>query len=265
MKKRLFLILSISVVSIVLLSTVNSSVANSSNPPNGRAGAPADAGGANCSGCHGGAAVTATTGVISSDIPGSGYVPGTTYQFTVSMSGAGAYGFELTPQTATSNTGLGTWIAGLGTTISTKYIKQSAKKTGASAVWTFSWTAPTATTVTFYGAFNYADNTGGTGGDVIKTSSVTYNAFSTGISNLSQEKNFISVFPNPTSDEVHISSNKIFKKGEVLSMEGKILKTISDKELVSKTVFVSELPVGLYFISISDENGENFTSKFIKN
>ena len=48
-------------------------------------------------------------------------------------------------------------------------------------------------------------------------------------------------------------------------MEGKILKTISDKELVSKTVFVSELPVGLYFISISDENGENFTSKFIKN
>jgi hypothetical protein len=180
------------------------------------------------------------------------------------MSGASAYGFEMTPQTATSNTGLGTWIAGVGTTISTKYIKQSAKKTGASATWTFQWTAPaTATTVTFYGAFNYANNNGGTGGDVIRTSSVTYVANTTGI-NETISYLPVSIFPNPTTDNIHLASSEAFDKGMIYSIDGKLAKMITEQELAFKTISVSELSNGLYYLHISSDNGKVYTSKFVK-
>jgi hypothetical protein len=263
MKKILLLSSTITALSIALFSSLNTTNASSSLPPNATAGAPADAGGATCTNCHAGTA-TQTTGVISSDIPGSGYIGGTTYNFTVSMSGAAAYGFEMTPQTATSNVGLGTWIAGTGTGVSGKYIKQSAKKTGASATWTFQWTAPaTATTVTFYGAFNYANNNGGTGGDVIRTSSVTYVANTTGI-NETISYLPVSIFPNPTTDNIHLASSEAFDKGMIYSIDGKLAKMITEQELAFKTISVSELSNGLYYLHISSDNGKVYTSKFVK-
>ncbi|MCD6019546.1 MAG: hypothetical protein K0S53_2667 [Bacteroidetes bacterium] len=264
MKKTLLLVSLITITALALLSNLNTIDASASLPNNGTAGAPADGGGATCTGCHAGTA-TQTTGVISSDIPGSGYVGGTTYNFTVTMSGAAAYGFEMTPQTATSNVGLGTWIAGVGTGVSTKYIKQSAKKTGASATWTFKWTAPaTATTVTFYGAFNYANNNNTTSGDIIKKSSVTYFANTTGIA---EHKNaaIIVLFPNPTTEELHISSSGFLKEGKILSVDGKISKIISEYELISKTISVRDLQEGIYFLNITSEDGRTSSSKFIKN
>lgn len=264
MKKHLLIASSIlTITSAVVLSSFNESVASSSNPNNGTAGAPADNSGQTCTACHGGTA-TQTTGVISSDIPGSGYIGGTTYNFTVTMSGAAAYGFEMTPQTATSNTGLGTWIAGSGTSVSTKYIKQSAKKTGASATWTFQWTAPTtATTVTFYGAFNYANNNNTTSGDVIKTSSVTYIANTTGINNNEQVHQQISVFPNPTSEKINILAPGIFDKGSIITLDGKIVRELSSAELIEKSINVSEMPAGVYFVSIV-KNNQTLVSKFVK-
>lgn len=263
MKKILLLSSTITVLSIALFSSLNTTNASSSLPPNATAGAPADAGGATCTNCHAGTA-TQTTGVISSDIPGSGYIGGTTYNFTVSMSGAAAYGFEMTPQTATSNVGLGTWIAGTGTGVSGKYIKQSAKKTGASATWTFQWTAPTtATTVTFYGAFNYANNNFNDNGDIIKTSSVTYVANTTGI-NETISYLPVSIFPNPTTDNIHLASSEAFDKGMIYSIDGKLAKMITEQELAFKTISVSELSNGLYYLHISSDNGKVYTSKFVK-
>lgn len=263
MKKILLLSSTITALSIALFSSLNTTNASSSLPPNATAGAPADAGGATCTNCHAGTA-TQTTGVISSDIPGSGYIGGTTYNFTVSMSGAAAYGFEMTPQTATSNVGLGTWIAGTGTGVSGKYIKQSAKKTGASATWTFQWTAPTtATTVTFYGAFNYANNNFNDNGDIIKTSSVTYVANTTGI-NETISYLPVSIFPNPTTDNIHLASSEAFDKGMIYSIDGKLAKMITEQELAFKTISVSELSNGLYYLHISSDNGKVYTSKFVK-
>lgn len=264
MKKIILLSSTISVISIALFSSLNTSNANASLPPNATAGAPADNSGATCTNCHSGTALTQTTGVISSDIPGSGYIGGTTYNFTVSMSGASAYGFELTPQTATSSTGLGTWIAGTGSSVSGKYIKQSAKKTGASATWSFQWTAPTtATTVTFYGSFNYANNNNNSLGDVIKTSSVTYVANPTGIN---ENNNIISVsvFPNPTSETLFVTSNETFSQGIIYSVDGKLAKTISEQELVAKTISVNELPSGVFYLLISSKSNKSYTTKFIK-
>lgn len=264
MRKILLLSAVITILSIALVSTLNTTTASSSLPPNATAGAPADAAGATCTGCHAGTA-TQTTGVISSNIPGSGFIGGTTYNFTVAMSGAAAYGFEMTPQTATSNVGLGTWIAGVGTAVSTKYIKQSSKKTGASATWTFQWTAPaTATTVTFYGAFNYANNNLGTGGDVIKTSSVTYFANSTGIDDNTISNTLISVFPNPATSVLHITSPSVFEKGFIYSINGNLIKTISEMELINKTIDIADLSNGNYYMTLSSGN-KTSNSKFIKN
>jgi hypothetical protein len=262
MKKKL-LISSFLIIVIAFTVDLNFTNANASSPPNARAGAPMDAGGATCTSCHAGTA-TQTTGVISSDIPASGYISGTTYNFTVSMSGASAYGFEMTPQTATSSNGLGTWIAGAGTTISTKYIKQSAKKTGASATWTFQWTAPaTATTVTFYGAFNYANNNGNNGGDIIKTSSVTYLANTTGIDETISYLP-LSIFPNPTTENIHLASSESFDKGMIYGMDGKLVKMMSEQELTFKTISVSEFSNGVYYLNISSDNGKVYKSKFVK-
>ncbi len=264
MKKILLISSIITVVSIAYISSLNNASANSSAPPNATAGAPSDAGGATCTNCHAGTA-TQTTGVISSNIPGSGYIGGTTYSVSVTMSGSSAYGFELTPQTATSNVGLGTWIAGVGTGISGKYIKHAGKKTGASAVWTFSWTAPTtATSVTFYGSFNYSNNNGGTSGDIIKTSSVTYLANTTGIEDYSVSKNLIAVFPNPTTEILHITSTELFEKGFVYSIDGKLIKVLSEQELLSKTISVIDFNTGIYYLQVSS-NEKNLVAKFSKN
>ena len=267
MKKLLLLVSSFTIIFLVLLCDVNSTDAYSANPPVSHAGAPLDNSGLTCgkAGCHTGAAITQTTGVISHNIPGSGFIGGTTYNFSVTMSGSAAYGFELTPQTATSNIGLGTWIAGVGTSISTKYIRQSVKGTGTSKTWTFQWTAPaTATTVTFYGAFNYANNNGSTSGDVIKTSSVTVLANTTSLAENNTPIPLISVFPNPTTEVLHIASTELFEQGLVYSIDGKLVKKISEQELLSKTISVTDFNNGLYYLQLL-VNNKNLVVKFSKN
>lgn len=265
MKKKLLILSSVVFSAMVITINLNESTANSALPNDGNAGAPMDNAGLACTGCHGGTA-TQTTGVISSNIPTTGYVNGATYSFSVTMSGAAAYGFEMTPQTATSNVGLGTWIAGVGSSVSAKYIKQSAKKTGASAVWTFSWTAPaTATTVTFYGGFNYANNNSASSGDIIKKSSITYSANLTGIEENIASQSLISIFPNPTTELLHITSFDRLLKGSIYSMEGKIVKTVSEQELITKTILVTDLPTGIYFIQITTSENKQVALKFSKN
>lgn len=264
MKKIILASSLLTICILAIVSTTISTTASSTLPNNATAGAPADNAGQTCASCHGGSAVTVTTGVISTNIPGSGFIGGTTYSVSVTMSGASAYGFELTPQTATSNVGLGTWIAGTGSSISGKYIKQTTKKTGATAVWTFSWTAPaTATAVTFYGAFNYANNNGTSTGDVIKKSSVSFLANTTSISETDNTVLF-SVFPNPTTDVLHVTSEGMFNQGNIYSLDGKLVKNISEHELASKAITVAMLTNGTYFLHLMS-NDKPLITKFSKN
>ena len=123
--------------------------------PAGYTGSPGD--GQNCtkSGCHGGTAAT-VSGWITSNIPTAGYTAGTTYAITVTVTGSGNHGFEVSPQNVTG-TLLGTLIAGSGNKLvgSGKYVTHSASLNGNPQTWSFQWVAPaTGTgTVTLYGAF----------------------------------------------------------------------------------------------------------------
>lgn len=121
--------------------------------PAGYTGSPGD--GHDCTACHGGS-TSFEPGWITSDIPAEGYTPGITYNLTVTVSGSGDKGFQVSPQDLSGNQ-LGILVAGTGTHLNggTKYVNQNSKSTANPAIWNFQWIAPDAGTgeVTFYGAF----------------------------------------------------------------------------------------------------------------
>jgi hypothetical protein len=130
---------------------------HASGAPAGYTGSPGD--GKNCTNCHGGSAST-QAGIITSNIPAQGYTAGSSYTITVSLSGTGNKGFEVSPQNA-SGTLLGSLTAGSGSKLvgSGKYCTHSSAVGGSSATWNFTWIAPVAGTgnVTFYGAFTITE------------------------------------------------------------------------------------------------------------
>jgi len=158
---------------------MNQLMSYTNGPPAGRCGAPGD-GGTTCISCHGaGASSTGKTVSITSNIPTAGYTAGTTYTITVTMTVAGGTsikcGFQMSPQT-TSGVLLGTLIATSSQTsiVSNKYIQHNGNGVYSSngvKTWTFDWTAPaaavTATSTTFYGAFNFTNGSGSSVGDYI--------------------------------------------------------------------------------------------------
>jgi hypothetical protein len=188
----------------------------STGAPAGRTGSPAD--GATCftAGCHMGAPV-AESGLISSNIPSSGYVPGTTYQITGSISGSGNKGFQISPQ-ATNGTYLGTLSATTGNKIvSTKYITHSSAVNQATATWTFNWTAPAAGTgdVTFYGAFAATRNT-------TRTSTLTISE-NTSVNVTELKANDFIVYPQPAGNRFTIQANQGIGQIEIFDLTGKLV------------------------------------------
>lgn len=153
----------------------------SAGAPAGYCNAPSN-GGSTCFTCHNtGPAPATIPGLITSDIPVGGYVPGTTYTITATVAGVGhnRFGFEISPQDNNGNL-LGS-MNDLGTETmfqqSGVYITHSTNSTlnMDSKSWQFEWTAPVAGTgnVTFYGAFNISNNDGSYTGDTIVLSTMT--------------------------------------------------------------------------------------------
>lgn len=154
MKKQTVLYLARTLGSVIISLLVTfSAIAYPSGAPAGYTGSPGD--GQHCVSCHGGSAAT-VTGWITTNVPAAGYTAGTIYNITVTVSGSGKKGFEVSPQNA-AGTQLGILAAGTSSHLvgGTKYVTQSsAGSTSSTVTWTFTWTAPVAGTgpVTFYGA-----------------------------------------------------------------------------------------------------------------
>jgi hypothetical protein len=142
------------IVALALILSSGYTMLYPNGAPAAKTGSPGD--GSNCTECHGGNATT-TAGLITTNIPAGGYVPGQTYQITATnpLTGTGKMGFEVSPQNA-AGTQLGTLVAGSGSQLvsGTKYVTHTNANTTTNT-WTFSWIAPAAGTgaVTFYGAF----------------------------------------------------------------------------------------------------------------
>ncbi len=192
MKKSMLFLLP-SLVVVILLSAFSGQVAMyPEGAPAGYTGSPGD--GQNCTHCHNGSASTVSNW-ITSDIPASGYLPGQMYNITVTVSGSGTKGFEVSPQNLTG-TLLGTLTAGAGNKLvgSGKYVTHSSASNSNPATWTFKWTAPPSGTgpVTFYGAFTVNE-------PVTKLSTLTVNEnLATAIPELGIS--LFKTYPNPVKD-----------------------------------------------------------------
>lgn len=232
MKRKATLVLALALMTSMVFDARNSHVnGNSGAAPAGHTGSPAD--GETCLSCHSGPAQTNQTVSITGDVPMGGYVPGTTYNMTATMSNNSGprFGFSISPQDQSGNL-LGTLIAsGAGTQLNGggKYIThtfQGISGSGGSKSWTFQWTAPEAGlgNVTFYGAFNFADGIGGSSGDVIVTHSQTFSeAAATSIAENSADA--LLVFPNPAENHINIRLSDVDEviTVQMVGMDGRLV------------------------------------------
>lgn len=92
------------------------------------------------------------------------------------------------------------------------------------------------------------------------------NVLPTGINGYYEMAESISVMPNPFSDELTISIGKISSKNYTLLLTdvlGKVIVQKTDNNPVQQFK-LSELPAGVYYLTIVDESNNRFTKKMIK-
>ena len=156
----------------------------SSSGKSGKSGAPGES---TCIQCHSDNALNAPSGSINMSIAGltnGQYSPGQTYQVsvTVNKSGQSLFGFSAVALND-SGQNTGTLVAGTdnhtevsaASGTSRNYVTHNFNG-GLSSnqkTFTFSWTAPTSGNVSFYFSGIAANNSGGTTGDFVYSSSLT--------------------------------------------------------------------------------------------
>ena len=243
MNKKLLIVSALILPMVFINNPINSSPGGT---PGARTGSPGDGGGT-CftSGCHTGAP-TETVGILTTNVPAEGYTPNTAYTVTVTLTGTGNKGFQVSPQSQ-SGALLGSIAAGTGNWVIGKFVTHSAAISTATAVWTFQWTAPAKGTgdVNFYGAFAITRNTTKT--QVLKVTE----KLGSGI----QESDLfsINVFPNPVSNQLNLLFNNNTKNAviDLLDLNG---KEILHKELNNNTaenaIDVSTFKEGNYIVKI---------------
>ncbi len=247
----------------------------STGAPPARTGSPGD-GFLDCTACHTGTSVP-MPGLITSNIPGSGYLPGNTYTITGTISAAGKvkFGFEISPQ-APNGAQLGTMLITNGTTtrfatVSQKYVTHQLAGTsapGGSRSWSFDWVAPAAGTgdVTFYGAFNSTNSNGSTSGDAITLSTLTVSEdITAGIGSPALVYG-LATFPNPASDHITVRPHQLKRmpfQASVVSLNGSMHSEAQMNGGDNLQFDVTGLAPGVYLLKITQE-GKHFVSKFIK-
>lgn len=258
-------IAAMAISSIFIVELSSPAGANSSGAPSSMTGSPGD--GNNCTACHGGTAAT-QTGLITSNIPMTGYVPGQTYTITgsITTSGITKFGFQISPQN-TSGSLMGTMTVTNSTTTqlinSGKYITHKiagTSFTSGTATWSFDWTAPAAGSgaVTFYGSFNSSNSNSQSSGDIISLSTLAVSeAVTTGIAAISGATNGFDVYPNPFSDRLYVKNNvngNVLTTVSIMDVYGKEVKKI--KALNSDgSIDLQELSNGYYMVRIESAEG----------
>lgn len=236
--------------------------------PGGKTGSPGDDGNS-CTLCHSGTPNT-VEGWITSDIPSTGYVLGETYTIiaTGNHTGVGRFGFELTSEDILKNK-VGQLIISddnqTQLTNGNQAITHSAQgiiPIGDEKSWTFQWIAPSTDVgvITFYAAFNAANNNGASSGDVIYLSSMSVDESTVGINEANQDLSF-SIFPNPSYGKIQISHHKASAQIRIVDLLGNIVLE-RDAMQNSEALDLSSYKKGLYLVQILDGN-EISTKKMI--
>ena len=175
--KKIILLFSI-IIAVLIFLYPSTSISNSTGSPGGKTGSPMD--NADCTLCHSTTSVSGST--ITTNIPTTGYVPGTVYTITANITSAGGgfniQGFEVTSEENMNNTKIGTFfITDANTTQLVNQGNAVTHKIGGNnlSTWSFDWEAPSSATgdVTFYGAFIEASYPQGNSGDYFSSHNLT--------------------------------------------------------------------------------------------
>lgn len=282
MRKNVLLLISAAVVIVGVVSgAFYPAASNDTGAPIGNTGSPADNHTCARSGCHPGTA-TFIADLITSDVPLTGYVPGTTYTITASVSdpAINKFGFQISPQSV-SGTQLGTLsITDVTNTKfavpGTKYVTHTLTGTTATnhtCTWSFGWTAPAVGTgdVTFYGAFNFSNSNGQTTGDVIHTSTLTVpEAVTAGVGEPASVA-ALNVYPNPVTDYVRIGyylQQSQSVRISLFDLSGKEVALLMNQEQQSGVNSQSfsinnSISAGIYILRL-ETGGQYYTRKIVK-
>ena len=266
MKKKFTLVLSLLLMAgMVYDYNYRMAHTNGSGAPAGHTGSPGD--GQTCarSGCHNGPTAANEVMLLTSDIPGSGYVAGTTYNMTFTMTNqiGVKFGFQLSAQDNAGN-GVGTLIAGSGNQIvSSKYLTHTGagtSVTGGTRTWNFQWTAPAggSGSVTFYYSGNFTGSPSGPAGDVIASGSTSFNEQSVGITEAQVAQ--LAVYPNPVVDEIHVAARDVDEEIMIsmFDVQGrKVLEERFDGGDIKIDVKSRSLNSGIYFMQIEVDGKTN--------
>lgn len=267
MKTKFTLALSLMLaVGMVYDYNTRSAQSSSSGAPNGYTGDPSVNSGQTCGmgGCHsGGPAPTGNEmSEITSNIPVGGYVPGETYDITVSVAGGGSkFGFSLS-----TSGNAGTLIAGSGVQLNGggNYVTHTfSSNTGSgSRTWNFQWTAPQSGTgaVTFYASTLYANGSGSSGDVTIPVSTTVQEASGVGITEAELEA--LTVYPNPVIDEINVAAKDVDEEimFSLYGVDGRlVVEETHEPGEITIDVADKNLSTGIYFLRM--EAGGNSTIK----
>ncbi len=243
------------VITLFVASLISISAFYPSGSPGGYTNSPSDA--KNCTLCHGGSA-TSVANFISTNIPAEGYTAEQTYDITVSYTGSGHKGFELTCED-TLNTKTGQFIISSGTKLvnNNNAITHDDDINSTTATWNFTWTAPAqgTGTVTFYSALVAQE-------EHTKLCSLQiYEKNTSGIEQLNTS--FVNIFPNPAKDILNIVTENIDNKElSIYNIKGQLCKSVNIQR--NARIDISNLAEGLYYLKLNDK-GKTSNLRFIKN
>jgi hypothetical protein len=275
MKKSFFAIVAFCIVGISLVFQNTITYSNPSGAPERSSGSPFD--GQTCanSNCHNGTA-SVRSGMITSTVPASGYIPSTEYTFTVSITQAGInkFGFAISPQNAAGNV-----VGTLALTNTTETQMKSSgnyvthRTAGNSGVntksWSFNWTAPSVGTgsVPFYASVMAANNNTDELGDLTFADVLTVQEdITTQIDETSSDVDF-SVFPNPVyGNSVQVSFNanaSSTSRIRIMGLNGSVVNEINHRATSNGNqhaeLSMENWEKGVYFVEIQNGLGRNMT------
>ncbi|MCB9232885.1 MAG: T9SS type A sorting domain-containing protein [Bacteroidia bacterium] len=242
---------------------------DNNGPSAGVAGAPTDQTCAR-SGCHTGSLNTGTgTTSITSTVPSSGYVPGTTYtiSFSVTETGRNKFGFQaMAAFDPIINKQIGNCIitnnteTRLRTNGNGQYVTHRSAGTAGTAnakSWSFDWVAPTQGTgnLVVYAAFNAANGNGSTSGDHIYTDTLHLNEEPLSVEEQAK-LNFATVFPTIFDQNLNIQGT--MSQGSeieivVSDLSGKQIYRMVDPvytDSFSESISTSTWSSGIYLLQI---------------
>lgn len=250
----------------------NVAVANGGGAPGGNSNSIGD-GGNSCGqgGCHGGGHVVDPTGYLVTDIPGTGYVPGTSYSVSVfgPDRGKSKFGFELSAENSVGVTH-GTLAPGSSgreqLRLNGHITHTTLGTTGAAGnfAWQTTWTAPSAGagSVTFSTSVLFCNGDALNSGDSTRVFTQTFTEDVTASID-KVESEIKSMYPNPVVKDLNVV---LESSGEatvvVYNVTGKVVR----KETTVKGNFsidFSEFKSGMYFVSI-EKNGVIHNKTIIK-